>query len=64
MNALETAKKSPTDVSNVREVSAPDKGKLEMKSYILDDLGAMKKKWNMINHKPEIDVNGEAANEH
>ena len=33
-----------------------------MKNYILDDLGALKKKWGMINHKPEIDVNGEASN--
>ena len=33
-----------------------------MKTYILDDLGALKKKWNRINHKPEIDENGEALN--
>ena len=37
------------------EKSAPDQTKIEMKSYILDDLGALKKKWIMINHKPEIE---------
>ena len=44
------------------EKSAPDQTKIEMKSYILDDLGALKKKWNMINHKPKIYANGEASN--
>ena len=37
-------------------------GSVEMKSYVLDDLKALKKKWSMINHKPEVDVNGEASN--
>ena len=35
---------------------------IEMKSYILDDFKALKKKFNMINHNPPIDVNGEASN--
>ena len=39
----------------------PNIGTIEMKGYLLDDLKALKKKWNMINHKPEIDVNGEAT---
>ena len=41
----------------------PNGGKIEMKQYLLDDLKALKKKWSMINHKPEIDVNGEASND-
>ena len=53
---------STSEVANVKDKAAPDKTKIEMKNYILDDLGALKKKWNMINHKPEIDVNGEATN--
>ena len=35
---------------------------IEMKSYVLDDFKALKKKWDMVNHKPVIDVNGEATN--
>ena len=40
----------------------PNAGTVEMKDYVLDDLKALKKKWSMIDHKPEIDVNGEASN--
>ena len=57
MNAVQ---KTGSDVARKDEMS---KGtKLEMKNYILDDLTALKKKWTMINHKPEIDVDGEASN--
>ena len=50
-------------VSNVARTDETLKvTKLEMKNYILDDLTALKKKWSMINHKPEIDVNGESSN--
>ena len=31
---------------------------IEMKSYVLDDFKALKKKWDMVNHKAVIDVNG------
>ena len=58
----ELVKKISFEVAKVNENAAPDKTKIEMKNYILDDLVALKKKWNMINHKPEIDVNGEASN--
>ena len=55
-------KESFSEVSKGKEKSAPDKTSTEMKTYILDDLEALKKKWSMINHKPEVDVNGEASN--
>ena len=58
----EIVKLSSSNAPKMKEKSAPDKSKVEMKTYILDDLAALKKKWNMINHKPEIDVNGEAIN--
>ena len=62
MSFLETVKKPCSDVDPLKEKPAPDKTKLEMNNYILDDLGALKKKWNMINQKPAIDVNGESVN--
>ena len=60
MSELNTAQKTGSEVARKHEVS--NVTKLEMKNYILDDLTALKKKWSMINHKPEIDVNGEASN--
>ena len=52
-----------TDDTQVAKLNKePNGGKIEMKQYLLDDLKALKKKWSMINHKPETDVNGEASN--
>ena len=62
MSSLDTLKKSLSDVAQTKVVSASGETRIEMKTYILDDLGALKKKWSMISHKPEIDVNGEAVN--
>ena len=60
MSETNSAQKTGSEVARKDEVS--NVTKLEMKNYILDDLTALKKKWSMINHKPEIDVNGEASN--
>ena len=57
---METISGSSQELS--KSTSFPTEAGIEMKSYVLDDLKALKKKWNMINHKPEIDVNGEATN--
>ena len=46
----------------VAKANEPVAGTIEMKTYVLDDLKALKKKWIMINHKPEIDINGESSN--
>ena len=40
----------------------PNNYAVEMKTYILDDFKALKKKFSMINHNPSIDINGEASN--
>ena len=60
MSEMNSGQKTGSEVARKDEVS--NVTKLEMKNYILDDLTALKKKWSMINHKPEIDVNGEASN--
>ena len=49
-------------VTEVEVHREPNENKVEMKTYILDDLKALKKKFSMINHSPPIDVNGEASN--
>jgi hypothetical protein len=50
------------DDTSIQPSKPRNEGSVEMKSYVLDDLKALKKKWNMITHKPEVDVNGEASN--
>ena len=50
------------DVTVIELHKEPKNHAVEMKTYILDDLKALKKKFNMINHNPPIDVNGEASN--
>ena len=62
-NTVTKSSNSSAKSSNtVTKSSSTAKSGIEMKSYVLDDLKALKKKWNMINHKPEIDINGEAMN--
>ena len=57
MELIEKVSDKLVEISN-----GPNDVRIETKTYILDDLKALKKKWNMISHEPEIDVNGEAAN--
>ena len=62
MSDIVKAKDALVEANQAKEKSGSQKPVIEMKNYILDDLGALKKNWGMINHKPEIDVNGEASN--